>query len=118
MEKNEMGEACSTYGGKEKYLKWFDGRIIIKWICKTWDGNPRTGLLWLKIVLCYGRYGTTYRSHLQGSSSFALVVGYRPLSLKRCLTLADRTDRQPRNFGNQPPTYVAKYPKRTKAAGV
>jgi len=28
-----------------------DGRIILKWILKKWDGEAWTGLLWLKIVI-------------------------------------------------------------------
>jgi len=28
-----------------------DGRIILKWVLKKWDGEARTGLLWLKIVM-------------------------------------------------------------------
>jgi len=26
-----------------------DGRIIVKWIFKKWDGEARTGLFWLRI---------------------------------------------------------------------
>jgi hypothetical protein len=26
-----------------------DGRIILKWIFRTWDGGARTGLSWLRI---------------------------------------------------------------------
>jgi hypothetical protein len=26
-----------------------DGRIIVKWIFKKWDGEAWTGLMWLKI---------------------------------------------------------------------
>jgi hypothetical protein len=26
-----------------------DGRIILKWICKKWDGGAWTGLIWLRI---------------------------------------------------------------------
>jgi hypothetical protein len=50
-----MGGACSTYGGKREVHTGFwwgdlkkgdhlgdpgvDGRIILKWIFKTWDGD-------------------------------------------------------------------------------
>jgi hypothetical protein len=27
-----------------------DGRIILKWIFRKWDGEAWTGLLWLRIV--------------------------------------------------------------------
>jgi len=27
--------------------KGIDGRIILKWICKTWDEKAWTGLIWL-----------------------------------------------------------------------
>jgi hypothetical protein len=26
-----------------------DGRIILKWICKKWNGGAWTGLIWLRI---------------------------------------------------------------------
>ena len=59
-----MGRACGTYGGQRgayrvlvgkpgdgNHLKdqGIDGRIILKWICKTWDEKAWTGLIWLGI---------------------------------------------------------------------
>jgi hypothetical protein len=64
MEKNEMGEACSTYGGKQSItgFQWVnlrerdhsehpgvDGRIILRWIFWKWDVRVWTGLIWLRI---------------------------------------------------------------------
>jgi hypothetical protein len=63
MEKNEMGGACSTCGGRRGAYRIMvrkpegknhlgdpvlDGRIILKWIFKKWHG-AWTGLSWRKI---------------------------------------------------------------------
>jgi hypothetical protein len=55
-----MGGACSAYGGEEKRIQGFggklrerdhlgdpgiDGRIILRWIFRKWDG-ARTVLIW------------------------------------------------------------------------
>jgi hypothetical protein len=32
-----------------------DGRIILKWIYKEWDGEAWTGLIWLRIGVGGGR---------------------------------------------------------------
>ena len=53
IEKNEMGGACSAYGGEERLIQGFgggnlkerdhlgdpgiDGRIILRWIFRRWD---------------------------------------------------------------------------------
>jgi hypothetical protein len=53
IEKNDMGGACSTYGGMEevhtgfwwgnmKEITWktgVDGRIILRWIFRMWNGG-------------------------------------------------------------------------------
>jgi hypothetical protein len=54
MEKNEMGGACSAYGGEQGVYKvllgkhkgknqlgdpGIDGKIILRWIFSKWDGN-------------------------------------------------------------------------------
>jgi hypothetical protein len=31
------------------YIPHLDGRIILKWILKKWDGEAWTGLIWLRI---------------------------------------------------------------------
>jgi hypothetical protein len=62
IEKNEMGRACSTYGGKRGVHTGFwcgdlregdhlgdpgiDGRIILKWIFKNLDG----GMDWIELA--------------------------------------------------------------------
>jgi len=49
IEKNEMGEACSMYGGEERWGNLRegdhmedpgeDGRIILRWILGKWDAE-------------------------------------------------------------------------------
>jgi hypothetical protein len=57
MKKNEMGGACSTYGGEVHTGFWWenlrerdhledpavDGRIILNWIFRNWDGEHGLG---------------------------------------------------------------------------
>ena len=64
VKKNEMDEARSTYGGKERCIQglvWklegrdhledpdVDGRIILRWTFRKWDGGAWTGSIWLWI---------------------------------------------------------------------
>jgi len=65
IEKNDMGGACSTYGGEERRIQGFggknlrerdhvedpsvDGGIILRWIFRKWDMGIRTGSSWLRI---------------------------------------------------------------------
>jgi hypothetical protein len=71
IEKNEMGGACSAYGGRGELciVFWWgnlregnswgdrgvDGRIMLGWIFKKWDVGVRTGLGWLRIGTGAGR---------------------------------------------------------------
>jgi hypothetical protein len=66
-----MGEAYSTYVGRERCVQGFgggnlrervrwgdpdvDGRIILGWIFKNWDVGVRTGLGWLRTGTGGGR---------------------------------------------------------------
>jgi len=63
IETNEMGRACSMYGGEVYTGFWWgnlrdrdhlgdpaiDGRIILRWIFRKWDVGVWTGLSWLRI---------------------------------------------------------------------
>ena len=71
IEMNEMGGACGTYGGRERCAQGFgggdlrerdhwedqdvDGRIILRWILKKWEGVVRTGWSWLRTGTGGGR---------------------------------------------------------------
>jgi hypothetical protein len=62
VEKNGMGVACCTYGGEESFIQGFggessgkeitlktgvDGRIILRWIFRKWDG---VGMDWIDVA--------------------------------------------------------------------
>jgi hypothetical protein len=63
--KNEMGEACDAYGGGQRGAQGcggenlrerdhrgdpdVDGRIILRWIFRKWEGVVGTGWSWLRI---------------------------------------------------------------------
>jgi len=65
IEKNEIGMACSTYGGEESCIQGFggenlreidhlentdiDGRIILCWIFRKWNVGSWTGSIWIII---------------------------------------------------------------------
>jgi hypothetical protein len=65
IEKNEMGGACSAYGGGGEACTGFwwenlrerdywgkpgvERRIILRWIFRKWDVGVWTGLSWLRI---------------------------------------------------------------------
>ena len=71
IEKNEMGRACGTYGGRERCVPGFggetcrkettwgdqgvDGRVILRWIFRKWEGVAGTGWSWLRIGKGGGR---------------------------------------------------------------
>ena len=65
IEKNEMADACSMYGGEERRMHGFggenlrdrdhledpgvDGRIMLRWTFRKWDVGAWTGSIWLRI---------------------------------------------------------------------
>jgi len=70
IKKNESGGACGTYGetGEVHTQFWNQNlreicnlqdlgvdEMIIKWTFKKWDGEARTGLIWLRIETGGGR---------------------------------------------------------------
>ena len=69
IEKNEMGGACGTYRGEvcTRFMwgnlrerdHWgdqdVDGRIILGWIFRKWEGVVGTGCSWLRIGTGGGR---------------------------------------------------------------
>ena len=67
---NEMGEACSAYGGGEAFTGFWwgnlrerdhlgvpgvDGRLILRLIFRKWDVGVGTGSSWLRIGTGGGR---------------------------------------------------------------
>jgi len=68
IKKNEMGGACSAYGGEERFFcggnlrerdhlegSDVDGRIILRWIFRKCDVGLRNGSSWLRIVTGSGQ---------------------------------------------------------------
>jgi len=64
IKRNGIGRACCTVGERRGTCRvWWeklkerddledlgiDGRIILKWIFKKWDGRAWAGLIWLRI---------------------------------------------------------------------
>jgi hypothetical protein len=45
IKKNEIGRACSAYGGEDPGI---DGRIILRWIFRKWEVVVCTGSSWLR----------------------------------------------------------------------
>ena len=87
----------------EKQLRWEKGEDYARYTLSPmrtavtlrpaffWDITQRM------VVIPYRRFGTNYRSHLQGSK----------IKKERFLTTEDRTDRMSRNVGKKLPLYSA-----------
>jgi hypothetical protein len=71
----------------------------VLWSSLLWD------VMWLWLVVSY-RFGTTYRSHVQGSSSQRINL----LGLLDCLTLEDGTDKLSRNAVSNYQSILCKIP--------
>jgi hypothetical protein len=76
----------------------------------------RSALFWdivqHRVVILYRRFGTTHRSHLQGSNRLSRNVGTE--MPKDFLTLEDGADKLSRNFGTELRLYAAWCPRRAQ----